>query len=522
MERAKVLLIILDGWGLSSIEEGNAPFLAKTPVLDKVYANYPKLSLAASGLEVGLNYGEVGNSEVGHLNIGSGRVVWEMLPLINQSISSGDFFEKPIFREIADFLKKSGGRLQLIGLCSTGGVHSHIKHLFSLLDMAASEHISSVFLHLSTDGRDTGPKDALKFIKETEKKIRATRLGKIASLIGRFYAMDRDNNWDRTMAAYDLLCFGTGTSYKDAEAAIEGNYLSGQGDEYLKPSIIDPKGIIKPGDALIFFNFREDRSAQLLKVFENQAPKKSTIENLFIATMTKYYDQENSELVFQPDNLDNVLADVFEGNSLKQFHTAETEKYAHVTYFFNGGKQKVHRGEKQQLVPSPKVRSYDLKPEMSAAQVTRMVTEAINFNYDFILVNYANGDMVGHTGNLPAAIKAVEILDSCLLEVLNAATPKDYRVLITADHGNCEMMINPSTKEPLTEHTTSPVPFCFLNLQQQPFSLNLPKNFEKSELIEYATRYQVGILADIAPTILDILKLPIPKEMLNRSLLDDF
>lgn len=514
----------MDGWGLSQVPEANATFLANTPVLDKVYANYPKFSMSASGTEVGLNPGEMGNSEVGHLNIGSGRVVWEMLPKIDRSIEKGEFFDLPIMRQVSDFLKKSGGRLQLVGLCSSGGVHSHIKHLFSLIDYAQGENIKNVFLHLFTDGRDTSPKEAINFIKQTEEKIKSAKVGKIASLVGRYYAMDRDNNWDRVAKAYNLITEGQGEAFTDATLAIEACYAKSKGDEYLEPAIIDSKGCISENDAVIFFNFREDRARQLLQVFEednfNGFPRQK-INNLFLASMTKYYEEEKSAVIFPPNDLLNVLADTIEAAGLRQYHTAETEKYAHVTYFFNGGSHKVRNMEKQIVVPSPKVKTYDLQPEMSAPAVADKVVEALNSEQDFIVVNFANGDMVGHTGVLAATIKACEAVDQALGKVLAVASVLGYQVFITADHGNCEVMANPVSGEPYTEHTTSPVPFCSLNLKTKPFSLSLPETFSKDDLLAYAADYPQCVLADIAPTVIASLGLLTPREMSGQSLLQD-
>ena len=525
MERAKVLLIILDGWGLSGIEEGNAPLIGKTPVLDKVYSNYPTLSLTASGLQVGLNSGEMGNSEVGHLNIGSGRVVWEMLPLIDQSIKEGSFFENKTLQSAIEYTKKTGGRLQLVGLCSSGGVHSHINHLISLIDFAKGENTKSLYLHLITDGRDTGPKDAERFINLVEEKIRKTRLGKIASLIGRYFAMDRDNNWDRVKLAYDLMVNGVGDQYKDADSALTSNYRQGKGDEYIRPSIIDSEGCIKPGDAVIFFNFREDRGVEILKCFEEEnfsGFKRPKISDLFVVSMTKYFEEQKSPSVIAPNNLANVIADLLQNTNLKQFHTAETEKYAHVTYFFNGGNKVPHKGEQQVMVPSPKVATYDLKPEMSAAQVANKVCGAVTEKYDFIVVNFANGDMVGHTGKLDAAVKAVEVVDSCLGKVLIEASKNQYHTFITADHGNCEMMIDPATRQPSTEHTTSPVPLCYLNLQAKPFTETLTSTLDSQKYLIFCGQPPIGVLADIGPSILELFNIERPPEMVGRSLLHDF
>jgi len=520
MTNKKALLIILDGWGLSPLTEGNATYLAKTPTLDAVYGNYPKISLSASGLEVGLNPGEMGNSEVGHLNIGSGRVVWETLPRIDQSIKRGDFFELPTLRQTADYLKKTGGRLQLIGLCSSGGVHSHINHLFSLIDFAVGENIKSFYLHLFTDGRDTAPKEALTFVDQVEKKLKSARAGKIASVIGRFFSMDRDNNWDRTKIAYDLIVNGVANKLPDARSAIESSYQKGKADEYLEAAIIDNQGCVKPGDAIIFFNFRADRARQILQAFEDPTKVgRDSLGDLFIASMSKYFEDERSKIVFEPNDLKNVLADVLEANNLRQYHTAETEKYAHVTYFFNGGRHQIHRFEKQIVVPSPKVKSYALKPEMSVVGVADKTIEGIKSEHNFIVVNFANGDMVGHTGKLSAAIEACQAVDQQLNRVLVSASAEGYDVLITADHGNCEIMIDPISGEEFTEHTTSPVPLCYLAFNKKPFSSGLTATFSKEDLVTYGNQAPVSVLADISPTILEILELSKPKEMFGASLL---
>ncbi|TSC93090.1 MAG: 2,3-bisphosphoglycerate-independent phosphoglycerate mutase [Candidatus Berkelbacteria bacterium Athens1014_28] len=519
----KVLLVILDGWGLSPIAEGNATFLAKTPNLDYLYKNYPKTSLSASGLSVGITPGEPGNSEVGHLNIGSGRVVWENLPRIDQAIDSGEFFQNRNLKKFATDLKNSDGALHLIGLCSTGGIHSHLSHLYALLEFAEKENIKNVYLHLITDGRDTAPKVALEDVVQINNHLKKLENGKIASVIGRFYAMDRDKHNERTQAAYNLWTLGKGRKFLSAEAAIKNGYLEGKDDENLEASVIDEKGIIKPEDGLAFFNFRSDRMRQILSVFEDESFSgfsREKLSNLKILTMTSYQNNQKSPEIFPPLNLSNTLPDVIETAGLSQFHTAETEKFAHVTYFFNGGDEKVHQKEKQVIVPSPRVESYDYAPEMSAKEVKNKVVEALKNDYQFILVNFANGDMVGHTGRLPAAIKACEEVDRCLFDIMSAASGAGYVAIITADHGNCEMMKNLRTGEIDKEHTSNPVPLVFADFSKSPF---LPQNgvgINKNELLQYSSQEPTGILADIAPTILAILNISNPKEMTGKDLQD--
>lgn len=512
----KVLLVILDGWGLSPLPDGNATYLAKTPNLDWIYGAYPKTSISASGIDVGITPGESGNSEVGHLNLGSGRVVWENLPRINLAAGNGSLFKNENLNKIADHTKSGGSALHLIGLCSAGSVHSNLEHLFVLLKFAKSEGIEKIYIHMITDGRDTAPQVAKEDASRIKKEIAKTGVGKIATIIGRFYAMDRDRHFERTSKAYNLWTLGQGSGYGSAEEAIEANYRAGVDDEKIGSCLIDKEGLIRPGDGIIFFNFRADRMRQMLETFESDnfaEFSRQKISNLLIATMTKYFDRQVATVVFPPLNMNNVVADILETSGRSQSHIAETEKYAHVTYFFNGGEEKLHNREEQILVPSQRVESFDLVPEMSAAAIKDKVVEEIRNQSDFVLLNFANGDMVGHSGNLSAAIRAVEAVDINLGQVMSAASAKGYCAIITADHGNCEIMINPANGEINKEHTSSPVPFVLADLAEKPFTPQTGTNFNHEILLEYSSNPPTGILADVAPTILQLMGLPKPGEM---------
>lgn len=521
MDRNKVLLIILDGWGISPISEGNATLLAKTPVLDYIYASYPKMLLSASGLEVGLNRGEMGNSEVGHLNIGSGRVVWENLPRIDYQIDCGGIFENKNLLNTLSEAKES--RLHLIGLVSGGGVHSHIRHLKALLNVAKKQGVGEVYVHFISDGRDTPQNVSADYAKELEEEIKKISIGKISTIIGRYYAMDRDKRWDRTAKAYNLYFSGEGAEYGTVFEAINSNYAAGHSDEFIEPSVIDKNGMIKDGDSVIFFNFRADRMRQIVESFVTENFSNFTIPknpSIYITTMTEYEKSYAKPVLFEAIDLLNVLADVLEKNNKAQYHIAETEKYAHVTYFFNGGREDKHQKETQTVVPSPKVATYDLQPEMSAQTVSEKTIEAIENEADFIVVNYANGDMVGHTGKLDATIKACETVDKCLFGVLNKASNLGYNTIITADHGNCEIMIDPATSLPCTEHTTSPVPFVYLDFKEHPFNSSVSYSFSPDDMITYSTEPCRGVLSDIASTILSIMKIDCPKEMEGINLIE--
>lgn len=517
----KVLLIILDGWGLSPMVEGNATLIAKTPTLDYLYATHPKISLSASGLEVGLNRGEMGNSEVGHLNIGTGRVVWESLPRIDYAIESGSFAQNPVLTKSLE--SASQGRLHLVGLVSSGGVHSHIRHVFSLLQAAKDFRVPEVFVHLITDGRDTPPNSAPMFIKELEDEMKKLGVGKIATLIGRYFAMDRDKHAERTQAAYNLFTKGEGKSCSSAQEAISDSYRNGKGDEFVEPFVINPNGLIGDEDSIIFFNFRADRMRQLTEAFITSNFQNFTIGSSSeqkIVSMTQYEKSYNIPVLFDPVDLHNCLADVLDYYGKTQYHIAETEKYAHVTYFFNGGREDMHKGEVQLMIQSPRVATYDLQPEMSAPAVATKVIEAMYSNADFIVVNFANGDMVGHTGVLEAGVKACETVDMCLAQVLGKASEMGYNCIVTADHGNCEMMIDPVTHLPSTEHSTSPVPFVFMDFEKIPFSSQASYSFSRDDLIQYSAEPYRGVLSDLSATVLGIMGIPKPPEMEGINLVE--
>lgn len=513
-----MLLVILDGWGLSPIERGNATIAAKTPVLDSIYANYPKIAIAASGLEVGLNRGEVGNSEVGHLNLGSGRVVWESLPRIDYDIEEGGFGNNKSLTEVME--KASKSRLHLIGLVSYGGVHSHLRHLEALLNLAKKKDIKEVYIHFIADGRDTPPEKAREIARELQEKLQKIGVGKYATLVGRYYAMDRDQHWQRIQKAYDLMTAGKGAEFKDINAAIEANYKKKITDEFIEPAVLDKNGLVKSGDAIIFFNFRADRIRELTEAFFDQdfnGFKRSLIPNLSVITMTQYDKRFNLPVVFEPIEVKNSLADVLENRGSTQLHIAETEKYPHVTYFFNGGREEPHRSEEQIIVPSPDVATYDMKPEMSAGELTEKVVLELKKN-DFILINYANGDMVGHTGSFKAAVAACEFIDQCLGKLLTAASNAGFHTIITADHGNCEVMINPATGGADKEHTTSSVPFVYLDFLTRAFDIRNLKPISKEEMVQYSLQPTVGVLSDVAPTILSIMGIDKPPEMVGVNL----
>ena len=512
----KVMLIIMDGWGLSPSELGNAPLLAKTPTLDYIYSNYHKTSIQAAGLEVGLNPGEPGNSEVGHMSIGSGRLVWENLARIDQNISSGDFFKNGLLNKVFENAASDDRTLHLIGLVSDGGVHSHIRHMISIMEAASKHKVKKILVHFISDGRDVDPKSAISFIKQTQTALDYFKIGSIATMIGRYYAMDRDNNWDREKKAFELMVSNDAERFKTAEEAIEKNYKNGKTDEFFEPAVIGEGGTIREHDSIIFFNHRSDRMRELLSLFEGknagQPPK-----NLVMATMTQYDKKQATPALFAKVEMKDTLSAWLSEHDLSQFHTAETEKFAHVTYFFRGGDEEVEPGEKDKLVPSKKVESYDKAPLMSAEEVTAVLTSALKSNYNFIVVNYANGDMVGHSGVLNATIRACEEVDQCLAKILPVASENCYKVFITADHGNCEHMINDKTGEPDKEHTANPVPFVYLDLIANPF-LPVKTEFSKKDYLTFCSATPIGLLADVAPTIIANLGLKKPSEMSGMDL----
>lgn len=509
MKKNVTMLMILDGFGENSNQNGNAVKLAKTPNIDKIMKKYPTTKIQASGLAVGLPEGQMGNSEVGHTNIGAGRVVYQELTRITKSIEEGDFFNNQELIEAIENCKKNNTKLHILGLVSDGGVHSHIRHLYGLLELAKRRDFEDVYVHCFLDGRDTPPASAENYITELEEKMKEKGIGKIASISGRFYSMDRDKRWERVKKAYDALVNGIGIKSGSAVNAIESSYQKEVFDEFVEPTVIangeNPIATIEENDSVIFFNFRPDRARQLTRAivdkdFDGFETKKM---NTHFVTFTSYDEtMPNVHVAFKKEPIKNTLGEIISQNGLKQLRIAETEKYAHVTFFFNGGEEKQYEGEDRILVPSPKVETYDLKPEMSAYEVTEKVVKAIeDQKYDCIILNYANPDMVGHTGNLEAAIKAIETIDECVEKVVNAIQEKKGELIITADHGNAEQMIDYTTGEPHTAHTTNLVPVVLVTERQ---------NIKLKE----------GKLADLAPTILELMNIEKPEEMTGESLLE--
>ncbi len=508
MTKKPVMLMILDGFGIAPKSEGNAVSLAKKPNIDKLLEKYPTSELQASGLPVGLPEGQMGNSEVGHLNIGSGRIVYQELTRITKAISDGDFFENKALKIAMDNAKKSGSALHLMGLLSDGGVHSHIDHLRGLLEFAKKEGVQNVYLHAFMDGRDVAPSSGKEFIEKTEEIMAEVGVGKIATVSGRYYAMDRDNRWERVELAYNALVLGKGETANSAVEAMENSYHDNKTDEFVLPTIITENGNstanIKNGDSVIFFNFRPDRAREITRAINDKefvGFKRETL-NLTFVTMTQYDKTlEGVNVAYTPQTLANTLGEYVSSKGLNQLRIAETEKYAHVTFFFNGGVEKENPGEDRIVIPSPKVATYDLKPEMSAYEVTEELLSRLDSGkYDMIILNFANPDMVGHTGVVEAAVKAIEAVDECVGNVVNKVLDMDGCVFITADHGNAETMIDFSTGNPFTAHTTHPVPFTWVSNHTENKKLN------------------DGKLADIAPTMLTQLGLEIPAEMSGENL----
>ena len=506
-----VVLVILDGWGYREATEGNALAAAETPVMDSLWAAYPSTLIRTSGKDVGLPEGQMGNSEVGHLNIGAGRVVPQELVRISDAVEDGTLRENAALVQVCQDVQSRGSKLHLVGLCSEGGVHSHLDHLLGLLDFAKSQGLSDVCIHAITDGRDTRPTDGVEAIQKIQDHIDKIGVGRITTLSGRYYAMDRDKRWDRVKQAYDVM---TQDGSGDGRAVIEvlkAFYEADITDEFVQPTRIAP-GALEPGDGVIFFNFRPDRARQLTQALVDPAFngfERDQIQPLTFATFTQYEPSFPVLVAFEPQNLDNILGEVIARNGLLQFRTAETEKYAHVTYFFNGGLELPFDGEDRELVQSPMVATYDRAPAMSAVAVTDVVIAAIAKRiYSLIVINYANTDMVGHTGNMEACVQAVETVDRCMGRLIESINKAGGTALITADHGNAEYMFDEEGR-PWTAHTTNPVPFILVEGE----GLKIPGHGTDVVL------RNDGRLADIAPTILEILRLPQPIEMTGRSLL---
>ncbi|OPX85442.1 MAG: 2,3-bisphosphoglycerate-independent phosphoglycerate mutase [Pelotomaculum sp. PtaB.Bin104] len=507
-----LVLVIMDGWGLSSRSEGNAVEQASTPNIDDYSASYPHCTLVCSGEEVGLPEGQMGNSEVGHLNIGAGRVVYQELTRINRAVRDGSFFDNETLLKAVSQAKKQNSALHLIGLLSDGGVHSHINHLFALLDLAARENLSRVFIHAFLDGRDVPPANAKEYFELLEQKLNKLGFGAVATVMGRYYAMDRDKRWERVEKAYRAMVLGEGVQAVSSFDAVDQGYSRRETDEFIQPTVLrresgEPVAQISDGDSIIFFNFRPDRARELTRAFVDidfsGFSRPANRPEVSFTCMTLYDKTIEAPVAFQPKTLNNTLGQVLSACGIAQLRLAETEKYAHVTFFFNGGVEAPNQGEERILVPSPKVATYDLKPEMSALEVTDTFLEQLALNkFQVIIMNYANADMVGHTGVMTAAVQAVETVDSCLGRVVPAVLQKGGTVLITADHGNAEEMID-EQGEVFTAHTTNPVPFLMIRHDIEEVSLRLD-----------------GSLEDIAPTMLRLINISKPKEMTGNSLIE--
>ncbi|HEU4472760.1 MAG TPA: 2,3-bisphosphoglycerate-independent phosphoglycerate mutase [Flavisolibacter sp.] len=507
MSKRKVILIIMDGWGLGPISSSDAIRNARTPFVSSLYAQYPNTSLTTCGEAVGLPEGQMGNSEVGHLNLGAGRIVYQELQRINVAIRSGEFAANPALLQAIRYAKDNSKPLHLLGLVSDGGVHSHINHLKALLDVCSQQGLRDVFIHAFTDGRDCDPKSGLGFIEDLEAHL-ADSVGRIATVSGRYFAMDRDNRWERIKLAYDAMVNGAGNTAASAISAVSDSYAQGITDEFIQPAVImngnTPVATIADGDVAICFNFRTDRCREITKALTQMAFPLQEMRplRLHYTTMTEY-DATFSDVhvIFNNDNLDNTLGEVLEQNGLKQIRIAETEKYPHVTFFFSGGREKPFEGETRIMAPSPKVATYDLQPEMSAFELTSAILPEIRKREaSFICLNYANADMVGHTGIWQAAIKAVETVDECVGKVTTAALENGYTVFLTADHGNADYMIN-EDGSPNTAHTLNPVPFFIIDK-------------------EWKGSIHPGKLGDIAPTILKMMGLALPPQMTGDILID--
>ncbi|RME71262.1 MAG: 2,3-bisphosphoglycerate-independent phosphoglycerate mutase [Chloroflexi bacterium] len=507
-----VTLIIMDGWGLNPRKDYNAIALADTPFFDYIWNNWPSAVLEASGTAVGLPVGQMGNSEVGHMNLGAGRIVPQDLTYINQLIETGEFDENPALNEAIDHALQNNTSLHLIGLLSDGGVHSHQEHLYALLRLAKRKGLERVYIHALLDGRDTPPRSGAGYLEQLEAQIKRIGCGQIATIAGRYYSMDRDKRWERTKLGYDAIVYGQGKTATSAAEAIQASYAEDVSDEFVIPVVLvdqngQPVATINDGDAVIFFNFRADRARQLTQAliepdFSGFERPGGMRRNLKMVTFMHYYDNQTPPFAFSVPEPTNGLAETLSKYGKKQFHCAETEKYAHVTYFFNGGREEPFAGEDRVLVPSPKVATYDLQPEMSARGITEAVVKAIKSGqYDFVLVNFANPDMVGHTGFLDKAMIAVETVDDCVRQVVEATVSMGGAALVTADHGNSDQMLDYDTGKPHTAHTTNLVPFVYV-AQQKP-----------------DWRLANGVLGNVAPTVLELMGLEQPAEMTCRSLI---
>lgn len=519
MASKKVMLVILDGFGYTDSDDGNAIRAARTDMVSRLYVKkeFPFTLVKTSGMAVGLPEGQMGNSEVGHTNIGAGRIVYQDFTLINRNIETGEFFENTAIIDAIESAKRKNGALHLLGLVSDGGVHSHINHVFAIIKMARKLGLDKIFLHAFMDGRDTSPNAGKGYLAQMEKFMSETGAGRIATVTGRYYAMDRDKRWDRVKLAYDALTLGEGEAVPEGGIGVmmDACYAKNETDEFIKPKVVvaadgKPLARIADGDSVFFFNFRADRAREMTQALNKPAgefaefERRAVVRGLHYVTMTQYDEKYPYPIAFRPRALKNILGEIISRLGLRQLRIAETEKYAHVTYFFNGGEEKVFEGEDRVLIQSPKVATYDLQPEMSAPGVTEALIEKIDENkYDLVILNYANCDMVGHTGVMPAAIRAVETIDQCLKKIVaRFHDVADGTVIVTADHGNSEKMVDYGTRKPFTEHTTFDVPFVVLQKGFPPVKLR-----------------SGGKLCDIAPTILGLMGIEKPAEMEGESII---
>ena len=508
-----VLLVVLDGWGLRAEREANAIAIAGTPSVDALVREFPSTALKTSGLAVGLPEGQMGNSEVGHTNLGAGRIVYQDLVRINRAVEDGSFFQNPVLVEAMRRARAGSGTVHFMGLLSDGGVHSHVEHLHACLALARREAVPTALVHAFLDGRDTPPRSGLGYLEDLERRLGATGYGRVATVCGRYYAMDRDQRWDRVALAHAAMVRGEGHRSRSGAAAVEDGYARGETDEFVSPTVVvdgdgAPRGRVRDGDSVVFFNFRADRAREITRAFTQETFREFDVRPrprlAYYACMTQYDETFGLPVAFGPDQPTDIFPELVSRAGIAQLRCAETEKYAHVTFFFNGGREVQFPGEDRILVPSPRdVKTYDQKPEMSAREVTDKVVKAIESRkYGFILVNFANPDMVGHTGVLEAAVAAVKVVDECVGRLWKAARAAGMAMLVTADHGNCEMMVDPATGEPHTAHTLGPVPFILAD-----------PDFRGAKL------RSEGVLADVAPTVLQVMGLPQPKAMRGLGLI---